>query len=32
MDSTIGLFLVIGFVLFLVVGIWAFGKVSVDPE
>ncbi|CAI8374899.1 MAG: Uncharacterised protein [SAR116 cluster bacterium] len=32
MGSTIGLYLVIGFILFLVIGIWAFGKLSVDPE
>ena len=32
MDPTIGLFLVIGFPLILCILIWAFGRVSVEPE
>ena len=32
MNETFGLILVIGFPLILVVGIWAFGKLSVEPE
>ena len=32
MDPTIGLYLVIGFVVVLCLGIWAFGKFSVRPD
>ena len=32
MDPTIGLFLVIGFPLFLCIAIWAFGRASIKPE
>jgi len=32
MDPNYGIALVIGFVVLLCVGIWAFGKFSVDPE
>ena len=32
MNETLGLVLVIGFPLVLVIAIWAFGKVSVEPE
>ncbi len=32
MGSTVGLFLVIGFIVCLVVSIWAFGKMSVNPD
>lgn len=32
MDQTIGLYLVIGFVVLLVIAIWAFGKYSGQPD
>lgn len=32
MNETMGLILVIGFPIVLVIGIWAFGKLSVEPD
>ena len=32
MNETLGLALVIGFPLVLVIGIWAFGRASVEPK